>query len=997
MSLRLGKLMVALGILAALLATALAPKAPANEAAAKASRGVIVKFIEGSDVRLRGGLLISESGQPMTGVANALARRAGARAARLFSRPEETLASEKARGQARSNRPLPDLNLFYRIQLPPGADPEELVTELKTLPIVENAYLEPLPAPPPVTPDLESGQGYLDAAPDGIGARIAWQIPGGRGAGVTIGDVEYSWNTNHEDLPTATASKILLNSGETATDPFSNNDHGTAVLGEIIAANNGFGVTGIVADADIRMAPADIDGSYNVAEGINRAAGALGAGDVILIEQQTEGANGGCGMSQVGCVAVEFHDAEFAAIQAAVALGIVVVEAAGNGSEDLDSAAYDGSNFRDDSGAIIVGAGAAPGSSDPARSKLGFSTFGSRVDVQGWGNAIVSTGYGDHPLSPGSSQQNDAYTNSFGGTSGASPIVTGAAAVIQGTRLARGAAPLSPAEMRTLLKTTGTPQQDDSCTVAECPIGPLPNLAEALTADVSLTKSDSPDPVVAGQFLYYTVTAHNAGPNLAPDVVVVDTLPAGVTYVVDTDACVQAPAGTLTCNLGDIPAGESRTFTIQVSVSPGAAPGVLTNNATVSSALADPNSSDNTASAVTIVNEQADLRVLKECKPDQPNKQPAGTPTFCDIYVDNLGPSDARNVVIKDTIISSTPVSISSVVSTSTVNPAAVCAPLSSGPVTSITITCADSVLPAGARDTIRVTFVAANAGDVDDTACVSSDTPDPNISNNCAVGRVSFAAASDLALLKDATPNPVTAGQNLTYQLHITNLGPSAAPNVVVRDSLPAQVSFVSSAPSQGSCQAGVVPGDPAKPLTCNLGALASGAGATITVIVKVNSDVPAGTILVNNADVSSDNADPNNGNNLATAATTVQTSADLAIAKTSDSDTYKPSTEVKYQITVSNNGPSKALSAVVTDDLPEIKQALYQSDTGGCVKSTPTTLVCAIGDLAVGQTRTFFIYVVIKGSQGNVTNTASVASPTPDPALANNSSTRVVLVGKK
>jgi uncharacterized repeat protein (TIGR01451 family) len=163
---------------------------------------------------------------------------------------------------------------------------------------------------------------------------------------------------------------------------------------------------------------------------------------------------------------------------------------------------------------------------------------------------------------------------------------------------------------------------------------------------------------------------------------------------------------------------------------------------------------------------------------------------------------------------------------------------------------------------------------------------------------------------------------------------------------------------------------------------------------VVTVNADVPAGTIVVNNADVSSDNFDSNTGNNVATAATTVQTSADVAVSKTSDAPAYKPSSTVTYRIDVVNSGPSNALSVVITDTLPDAKQVIYRSDTGGCVMSTPTTLTCNVGDLAVAQTKTFFVYVTVKGSAGTISNTAVAASPTPDPNAANNSSTRVVTV---
>ena len=92
--------------------------------------------------------------------------------------------------------------------------------------------------------------------------------------------------------------------------------------------------------------------------------------------------------------------------------------------------------------------------------------------------------------------------------------------------------------------------------------------------------------------------------------------------------------------------------------------------------------------------------------------------------------------------------------------------------------------------------------------------------------------------------------------------------------------------------------------------------------------------------------------------------------------------------------------MQRIVTDNLPDLKAAIYQSDTGGCVLSTPTTLTCNLGDMAVGDNRTFFVYVLIHGSKGAVSNTASVASasspPTPDPTPGNNSSTRVVTIGK-
>ncbi|MBI5674807.1 MAG: DUF11 domain-containing protein, partial [Nitrospirae bacterium] len=119
-------------------------------------------------------------------------------------------------------------------------------------------------------------------------------------------------------------------------------------------------------------------------------------------------------------------------------------------------------------------------------------------------------------------------------------------------------------------------------------------------ADLSVSKSDSPDPVTAGNNLTYTITVSNAGPSDAVNVVATDTLPAGVTFV-STNGCGNDPNGVPNCNLGTITAGNSKQYTITVTVNTGTT-GTITNSVSVTSDTSDPDNTDNTDTEGTAIN-----------------------------------------------------------------------------------------------------------------------------------------------------------------------------------------------------------------------------------------------------------------------------------------------------------------------------------------------------------------------------------------------------------
>ncbi|WP_298577247.1 S8 family peptidase [uncultured Luteimonas sp.] len=329
------------------------------------------------------------------------------------------------------------LQRYHVIDLASSDDAERVLKELLATPGIETAYLEPEPLPPPVDPDDDprsANQLYLDAAPRGIDARWAWSRSDGDG--VTVIDMEQGWTLNHEDLQ---AAAIDLISGQNRAW----HGHGTAVLGELAGVDNTIGVVGIAPGARTRVVSEwRTMTDYNSADAIVSAASVMEPGDVLLLEAQTR-------YGTVQNVPIEVHDAIFDAIRDAVDNGIVVVEAAGNGSVDLDTfQTADGrrilnrasSDFRD-SGAILVGAARSP----VPHMRSGFSNFGSRIDCYGWGDSIDTCGDGQ------TGSLTNSYTTGFGGTSGASPMVTGAAALLQSWHKRVFRRILTPDEMRELL------------------------------------------------------------------------------------------------------------------------------------------------------------------------------------------------------------------------------------------------------------------------------------------------------------------------------------------------------------------------------------------------------------------------------------------------------------------------------------------------------------------------------------------------------------------
>ena len=452
-----------------------------------------VMFAQDSKVRFRGGELVDLTTDALAGIHQVLAKSAMVQWHRICDVSEERLDQIHARGEANTGKSLYNLNNIYRVHISKELDVWKVSRELETLPGVMLARPVPKPTPLPWPGYYESQQGYLDPAsstPTGIDARYAWGWwPGGDGAGVTVCDLEYSWNYNHQDITKAFGSQINTN----VVDPFGDNNHGTAVVGELVSDKAAWGTTGICYNSNLKTCGTYFGSPYpswNVAGAMAVAIANLFPGDVILLEQQWDYGD----TNTYQCpdyIPIEWwgdthpgaqsRNAVYVAIENAVANGIHVVECGGNGGAPVSLLGYntDSLSWYGNSGAIIVGAGGVTaGGQYPEGDleRLCFSSYGSRFDLQGWGEEVVTTGYGDLWNADG---PNYTYTDSFAGTSSAAPIVAGAVACCVGywKNYVSLALP-SPEYVRNLLINTGTAQVNPGTGH----IGPRPDLQAAISA-----------------------------------------------------------------------------------------------------------------------------------------------------------------------------------------------------------------------------------------------------------------------------------------------------------------------------------------------------------------------------------------------------------------------------------------------------------------------------------------------------------------------------------
>jgi uncharacterized repeat protein (TIGR01451 family)/fimbrial isopeptide formation D2 family protein len=476
-------------------------------------------------------------------------------------------------------------------------------------------------------------------------------------------------------------------------------------------------------------------------------------------------------------------------------------------------------------------------------------------------------------------------------------------------------------------------------------------------ADVGLEKVALTPEVNDGGEASFRLTATNHGPSNAGEAKILDTLPAGLSYVSASGAVCTAKGQEVTCPLGELAAGASASVELKVKAG---TPGKRLNKATASSAAEDPEPGNNEASAEVQVAPTADLQITNTASPSPVN---VGHEVTYTLGVHNAGPDPAKGTVVSDELPAGE----------SYVSNDAGCT------ISGQLLRCELHELANAASKTIHVVVrmtTLLTEHTVKNTAAVAGEEFDPNEANNSASAEAQVVSAADVRIEQTASPTVADVGAAVTYSLTVSNAGPDPAKAVLATDELPVGESYVSN--NAGCTVSG-------QSVRCELGELANGASRKIQIAARVGMSLAASTVS-NSARASSTTFDPEEANNAATAEVEVAPAADLRLTNTASVTDVKMGGEVTYALGVDNAGPDAAKHVIVSDQLPAGET--YLSDDGGCTVSGQK-LSCELHEIASAGTSTVHVVVRIGASLGGttVTNTAEVTSETFDPKAADNS----------
>ena len=518
--------------------------------------------------------------------------------------------------------------------------------------------------------------------------------------------------------------------------------------------------------------------------------------------------------------------------------------------------------------------------------------------------------------------------------------------------------------------------------------------------DLTIAKSHS-GAFVQGQSGSYTLVASNVSlyGTTSGTVSVTDTMPTGLTPTA-------ASGSTWSCQA---PSGQSVTCTNANALSPGASYPAITVTASVASNATSPLTNTATVSGggeVNTANDSAsDLTYIVSASGSADLSITTSATSGTSVYAGN-------NITLVHTITNGGP-AVSDITFTEAVPanstfqyvipPAGwTCTTPAVG--ATGTISCTNPSVAVNTPVNITVAFNTnantPNLTNITATASVgAATTHDPNLANNTASVTTLVNTGVNLTVTNTGTPSPVVTGGTITYTQPVVNNGPSAAPNVVFTETIPANSTFSSmgALPAGWSCSTPAV-GSTGTTITCNVSSMAPGNTAIFTVVL--NATGAGGTVVTDSISAfptpTSMETSPQDNSATSTISIGAANQVDLGVTIANPANPIVAGTNIAYTFTVTNYGPATVTNATLT--VPTPTNTTKVSLTGPTGWTCATTCTLTTGTLAENATATFTLTVTVGAAvtAGTViTDTANIATTQNDTNSANNTATVTNTVG--
>lgn len=275
------------------------------------------------------------------------------------------------------------------------------------------------------------------------------------------------------------------------------------------------------------------------------------------------------------------------------------------------------------------------------------------------------------------------------------------------------------------------------------------------------------------------------------------------------------------------------------------------------------------------------------------------------------------------------------------------------------------------------ITTGGASGNTISLTATVGTSSPDGNAANDSLTQNTTIDDGADLNIVQSDSADPIIAGGTYSYSIDVNNIGPNDSNAIIVTDTLPTNVSYISSSGAGWTC------GDSGQVVTCTRATIANGANApTITINAQVTGAVTGA--ITNTVNVTATTGDPSLSNNTATENTLVNQGTELTLDKSVAEPVVGLAT-TSFTLSPRNLGPYNADTVSITDTLPAGFTYISASGSGWVCNNVGQDVTCNRATYAIGATDDIVIQTNVPASGNNITNSATISSATPDPNVGN------------